>query len=1342
MPFMKTTFFKRSWRGWETTALGYAVITAGLLAAANMLANPAVSTLNINSGVSKRAGYVDGNTHNDAQFHTPIGLAMDNTGDYLYVADRDNNAIRYLDLGLGQTFTFATNSINKPVGVAVDNLDDVFVLNRGNGSNGMVLEFDLYGDLIATNATSLTNAAGIALDFLGNIFVTVNSNTIIKITPGGVQTTVVTIPDAGTSLKGIVVKHNGLIAACDSGRNGIYLINPTSGVVTTNTGFNGAGDNFILHSYYVFQYTGVPKASVKFNQPYGVTEAGDGTLIVTDSGNNRVKVVATTGVVTNLYGINSNLWTSVSYPAWPYLGWKDGTVPTPDQIGYVDARLPAGIVLASDGTVYTTEDYYHIIRHVTGAGFQPPLPWPPAVAPIILTVTTNYGQVTLTWSPVVGAISYNVKRSTSSGSETTIATVSTNSYTDTTVLNGQTYYYVVSAVNAGGEGPPSNEVRATPPLPAVTTPQIGYVDFPATASPQYTSVFHPESSFIFYNDAPIIIVGEAGSQTYYTFGNTSTNGIPDPTSSSASAPSGYQDGLSPSQVAYYSVAQILPDLTIKAIGEKSDGSPNSAIVSARFQFIVGNPSITGDNAAQFTINDITSGAQLWYTTDGSDPTNVAPSQLAGTIAGTNGITLSLSLPSTNLTFKVRGFKDNYQPSAIVSAAFSSTNFAPNTISFGFTAGEASSDFVASPGQTFYAPVTLSVLPGALMYSLQFNLTVTNAGPNPGPPITPGAFGFQSMLMKPLPGTTPVVYIPIPPYMFVANGASPQPTTTSFLYDGNWFESLVFTNTANNLLGVGWLERAGTTNLYDTTKQDLITYSIAHDTIFLKGSGKVIPGGYLFLVPTNAGSGQTYQIQIGRPSATSDGIGAPGSSVFIYAPTNGSLGGGDINSIKNVTIGQRKYIVGNVYPFRWFNAGDFGNTNLQNADVMQVFQSAAYGLDYPPLGSDFFDAMDSCGKFGVLDSATGYYTNAGALTVPQQNALFNGNDTTINQIAFGNGFPLDVCDVYVTYRRSLDSSLTWYRRFWTNGVRVAETVSNVFNPSALKQPLSSGSKLQPATSDSTSVTNQPQVNFACGDITNVSSGQTVHIPITASIFGNYPLRVLMLNLTVVPLDGSPALTTPVQFAPNAALGTPYTTDSTGNGNYAAAWLNSGISGLTGDATLGTLTVTIPANATSVSAYAIHFDHASASPNGIASFPKQTLTGLITLSDRSSSSYNDGIPDSWRLRWFGTTNNSLSMSNACPTGDGVNNWLKYVAGVDPNTPDDFPSLNPKTPLPSGSTAAIYWPTVSGKQYVILRSSNLFSGSWTAIATNTGTGTDMEFDDAANGNVYFYRVQILDQ
>jgi hypothetical protein len=225
-----------------------------------------------------------------------------------------------------------------------------------------------------------------------------------------------------------------------------------------------------------------------------------------------------------------------------------------------------------------------------------------------------------------------------------------------------------------------------------------------------------------------------------------------------------------------------------------------------------------------------------------------------------------------------------------------------------------------------------------------------------------------------------------------------------------------------------------------------------------------------------------------------------------------------------------------------------------------------------------------------------------------------------------------------------------------------------------------------------------------------------------------------------LDGSPAITQPVTFTPVAGLGNPTISSSKDAANYSAAWLDSTISGLTGNTLIGTLTVTIPTNATSQSAYAVHFDHASASPNGLATFPKQTLTGVITLASRTNSSFGDGIPDSWRLRWFGTVNNYLSLSNACASGDGISNWKKFVAGVDPNTANNFPSVNAKTPVPSGSTTAIHWPSVSGKQYAIERSASLFPGAWSAIATNTGTGTDMEFDDNTKGSAQFYRVRIL--
>jgi hypothetical protein len=234
---------------------------------------------------------------------------------------------------------------------------------------------------------------------------------------------------------------------------------------------------------------------------------------------------------------------------------------------------------------------------------------------------------------------------------------------------------------------------------------------------------------------------------------------------------------------------------------------------------------------------------------------------------------------------------------------------------------------------------------------------------------------------------------------------------------------------------------------------------------------------------------------------------------------------------------------------------------------------------------------------------------------------------------------------------------------------------------------------------------------------------------------------MLNLSVVPLDGSPALTSPVQFSPNPALGLPTITTSEGNGNYVATWLNSAISGLTGNASLGTLTVQIPAGASSSAGYAVHFDHASASPNGLAAFPKKTRTGLITLSSRSASSWNDGIPDSWRLRYFGSVYNLLSAATGDADGDTANNWAEYKAGTDPNDRNSVLRLASSKPIGSNEPFVVRWPSVADKLYVIERSAALFGGAWVPVSTNNGTGSDMQFQDPDTGGTRFYRVRVAE-
>ena len=78
-------------------------------------------------------------------------------------------------------------------------------------------------------------------------------------------------------------------------------------------------------------------------------------------------------------------------------------------------------------------------------------------------------SVALTWnaSPTSGISGYNVFRGTASGAEGTTPLnsppVSGLTYTDTAVSSGQTYFYVVTAVDSGGNSPPSNEIPASIP---------------------------------------------------------------------------------------------------------------------------------------------------------------------------------------------------------------------------------------------------------------------------------------------------------------------------------------------------------------------------------------------------------------------------------------------------------------------------------------------------------------------------------------------------------------------------------------------------------------------------------------------------------------------------------------------------------------------------------------------------------------------------------------------------------------------------------------------------------------------------------------------------------------
>lgn len=85
-------------------------------------------------------------------------------------------------------------------------------------------------------------------------------------------------------------------------------------------------------------------------------------------------------------------------------------------------------------------------------------------APANLSASAAPGQVLLSWNNVAGATSYRIYRATTPGGEgaTPVASnITTTSYTDATVADGTTYYYIVTSVNGVGESTPSNEASTT-----------------------------------------------------------------------------------------------------------------------------------------------------------------------------------------------------------------------------------------------------------------------------------------------------------------------------------------------------------------------------------------------------------------------------------------------------------------------------------------------------------------------------------------------------------------------------------------------------------------------------------------------------------------------------------------------------------------------------------------------------------------------------------------------------------------------------------------------------------------------------------------------------------------
>jgi len=126
------------------------------------------------------------------------------------------------------------------------------------------------------------------------------------------------------------------------------------------------------------------------------------------------------------------------------------------------SRLLFGAISSGGHFFAGSLDEVRLYTRVLGAGevaaLYTSLMQPPATAPTNVLAVAGPGRIQLSWGDAAGATRYTVQRAlTTGGPYTPLTNVAATAFTDTTVANNRTYYYIVSGANAAGEGPASAE---------------------------------------------------------------------------------------------------------------------------------------------------------------------------------------------------------------------------------------------------------------------------------------------------------------------------------------------------------------------------------------------------------------------------------------------------------------------------------------------------------------------------------------------------------------------------------------------------------------------------------------------------------------------------------------------------------------------------------------------------------------------------------------------------------------------------------------------------------------------------------------------------------------------
>ncbi len=330
-------------------------------------------------GTGERGFGGDGGPAVAARLNEPTRLALDTAGN-LYIADRGNHRIRRVDTS-GRISTVAGNGeigfsgdggpavearLKLPEGVAVDGSGALYIADRWNhrirrvDGSGIITTVAGNGGIgygrgggPAVRA-SLNHPNGVAVDGSGNLYIAVSGqNRIHRVDGSGIITTVAGTGERGFSGDGgpaVEARLDSPDSVAFDGAGNLYIAEywnhrirrvDGSGIITTVAGIGKSG------------YSGDGGLAVEASlwHPEGVAVDERGNLYIADRGNQRIRRVDGSGIITTVAGIGGSGFGGDGGPAAG--AWLN---------------TPRGVTVDTSGNVYIADTYNQRIRRVDGSG--------------------------------------------------------------------------------------------------------------------------------------------------------------------------------------------------------------------------------------------------------------------------------------------------------------------------------------------------------------------------------------------------------------------------------------------------------------------------------------------------------------------------------------------------------------------------------------------------------------------------------------------------------------------------------------------------------------------------------------------------------------------------------------------------------------------------------------------------------------------------------------------------------------------------------------------------------------------------------------------------------------